>query len=117
MLDPYTVRGPGIDIVGLGAYTWTAYPSLQYNDGYRFGNFSGTSCATPTVVGKMACLLERYYTYNGQYPTPNQAKQILLSEAQEIVKDVSTTTWSNVPSAFTDYSKSELRSTCLEIHL
>ena len=37
--------------------------------------------------------------------------QILLSEAQEIVKDVSTTTWSNVPSASTDYSKSELAST------
>ena len=111
VLDAYTVRGPGIDIVGLGSYTWSAYPSLQYNDGYRFGNFSGTSCATPTVVGKMACLLERYFTYNGQYPTPNQAKQILLAEAQEIVKDVSSTTWNSVPSASTDYSNSEIAGT------
>ena len=39
--------------------------------------FSGTSCATPTVVGKAACLIEKYFTYNNEYPTPAQLKAIL----------------------------------------
>lgn len=111
VLDSYTVRGPGIDIVGLGAYTWTAYPTSLYADGFRWGNFSGTSCATPTVVGKVACLMERYFTYNGVYPTPNQTKQLLLSEAQPVVQDVASTTWSNVPSASTNYTNIQIAGT------
>jgi len=116
VLDSYTVRGPGIDIVGLGSYTWTAYPSTIYADGFRWGNFSGTSCATPTVVGKMACLLERYFTFNGVYPTPNQAKEILIAEAQEIVQDVASTTWNGVPSASTNYSNTQIAGTSNQIN-
>ena len=107
VLDSYTVRGPGIDIVGLGAYTWTAYPLRSHPDG-RWGNFSGTSCATPTVVGKVACLMERYFTYNGVWPTPDQTKQILLAEGNPVIQDVQSTTWSNVPSASTNYSNIQI---------
>lgn len=107
ILDSYSNRGPGIDIVGLGSNTWTAYPATTYIDGNSWGMFSGTSCAAPTVVGKVACMMERYYTYNKVWPTPNQIKNILLGEAKNVVKGVDSTTWSNVPSASTNYSVNE----------
>ena len=59
-LDGYSTRGPGIDIVGLGANTWSSYPTTTYGGTYKWGMFSGTSCATPTVVGKAACIMEEY---------------------------------------------------------
>jgi hypothetical protein len=96
ILDPYTNRGPGIDVVGLGANTWTAYPQQLYADGYSWGMFSGTSCATPTVVGKAACMMERYFYYNGSWPTPNQVKSLVISSAKNKILDVPTTDWSSV---------------------
>ena len=107
ILDPYSTRGPGIDIIGLGSYTWTASPSAIYSDGNYWGNFGGTSCATPTVVGKMACMMEEYFTYNGRWPTPNEIKSIVISRAKPVVKSVDSTTWSSVPTASTNYSVSE----------
>jgi hypothetical protein len=104
ILDAYSNRGPGIDIVGLGENTWTAYPQSTYADGNRWGMFSGTSCATPTVVGKAACMMERYYFYNNQWPTNTQIKSILLSEAKSVVENVDSTTWNNRPAASTNYS-------------
>jgi hypothetical protein len=105
VLDAYTNRGPGIDIVGLGANTWTSYPVLSYVDG-TWGMFSGTSCAAPTVVGICACMMERYFTYNKVWPTPNQIKSILLSEAKESVQNAVSTTWASVPTPDTNYSVS-----------
>ena len=101
-LDGYTNRGPGIDIVGLGAQTWSSYPSTTYGS-YKWGMFSGTSCATPTVVGKAACIMEEYFWYNGAWPTPDQTKEILLSEAANKVRGYSSGgngfSWSNAPAA------------------
>ena len=102
MLDGYTTRGPGIDIVGRGAYTYTAYPTSTDTNGYKWGNFSGTSCATPTVVGKAACMMEEYYTLNGAWPNFDQVKNMLQTEARNgnnRVLDPASTTWSNVPAA------------------
>tara|TARA_B100001093_G_scaffold469291_1_gene489920 strand:- start:847 stop:2718 length:1872 start_codon:yes stop_codon:yes gene_type:complete len=102
MLDDYTTRGPGIDVVGLGRDTFTAYPSSTMSDGNKWGDFSGTSCATPTVVGKAACLMEKYYVLNGAWPTPSQVKTILVTESKNGNKrllDPASTTWSNVPNA------------------
>ena len=98
-LDTYSNRGPGIDIVGLGATTWTAYPSLLYADGHRWGMFSGTSCATPTVVGKAACEIEKYYYFNGTWPTPDEVKSILRANGREIVVGIESTDWGGVPLA------------------
>lgn len=112
ILDAYTNRGPGIDIVGLGANTWTAYPAKTYADG-SWGMFSGTSCATPTVVGKAACLMEEYFTYNNVWPTPAQTKSILLSEAKRCVEGVVTTTWNNVSNASITISSKESKSKSL----
>ena len=102
MLDDYTNRGPGIDVVGLGAETFTAYPTSTMADGNKWGDFSGTSCAAPTVVGKAACLMEKYYVLNGVWPTPSQVKNILVTESRNGRKrliDPASTTWSNVPNA------------------
>lgn len=102
-LDGYSNRGPGIDIVGLGANTWSSYPTTTYGDEYKWGMFSGTSCATPTVVGKVACIMEEYFWYNGTWPTPDKTKEILLSKAKNKCKGMSSGSagfsWSNVPSA------------------
>ena len=81
-LDGYTNRGPGIDIVGLGANTYTAYQGSLYGS-FRWGMFSGTSCATPTVVGKAACIMEEYFWYNGAWPTPDQTKGIIAIQSSE----------------------------------
>ena len=102
MLDDYSNRGPGIDIVGRGAYTFTAYPSSTDTNGHKWGDFSGTSCATPTVVGKAACMMEKYYTLNGAWPNFTQVKNMLQTEARNgnnRVIDPPSTTWSNVPAA------------------
>ena len=102
MLDDYSNRGPGIDIVGRGAYTFSAYPTSTDTNGHKWGNFSGTSCATPTVVGKAACMMEKYYTLNGAWPNFTQVKNMLQTEARNgnnRVIDPPSTTWSNVPAA------------------
>lgn len=96
ILDAYSNRGPGIDIVGLGTNTWTSYPGSTYADGFKWGMFSGTSCATPTVVGKAACLMEKYFAYNNVWPTPNQTKALLLGSAKKILRSIKTTSWENV---------------------
>lgn len=103
ILDHYSARGPGIDIIGLGARTYTCYPSSLMADGNYWGLFSGTSCAAPTVAGILACLFEKYYYYHNAWPTPAQAKEILLSEAKKGVlpTNIAATTWANVPSAST----------------
>ena len=82
VLDSYSCRGPGVDVVGMGANTFTSNPSTTFADGaaIKWGMFSGTSCATPTVVGKAACLLEKYFTYNNDYPTPAQLKTIVCQK-------------------------------------
>lgn len=98
-LDSYSNRGPGIDIVGLGSTTWTAYPTSLYADGFRWGMFSGTSCATPTVVGKAACEIEKYYYFNGTWPTPDEVKSILRANGREIVVGIESTDWGGVPVA------------------
>ena len=64
----YTCKA-GVDIVGMGASTFTSSPDNTFGGGYKWGMFSGTSCATPTVVGKAACEIEKYFTYNNEYPT------------------------------------------------
>ena len=98
VVDGYTNRGPGIDIFGYGAQTWTSYPVGDYADG-KWGYFSGTSCATPTVVGMAACMMERYFYYNGTWPTPDEVKQMVISNGKNILKSSDTTNWSNVGSA------------------
>lgn len=104
MIEGYSNRGPGIDIVGRGANTFSAYPTSTDTNGKKWGDFSGTSAAAPTVAGKAACMMEEYYTLNGAWPNFAQVKNMLQTEARNgnnRVLDASSTTWSNVPAAST----------------
>jgi hypothetical protein len=101
ILDAYTNRGKGIDIIGMGANTWTAYPRLTYSDGNAWGLFDGTSCAAPTVVGKAACIMEREFYYTGVWPSPDQVKNLLIQNGKNKVVTLATTSWGSVPSAST----------------
>lgn len=98
-LDGYTNRGPLIDVIGLGANTWSAYQAgSNYTDG-KWRHFSGTSCATPTVVGKVACYMERFLYYNERYPTFEEIKSWLTANGRDILVGISSVDWSSVPSA------------------
>lgn len=99
VLDSYSNRGPGIDVIGLGAGTWTAGPDssgFTYADGNNYTLFSGTSCATPTVVGAAACEIEKFFHYNNRYPNPSELKTIIVSNAQGICTSATTPDWSGV---------------------
>jgi len=80
--DGYSSRGPVVDIFGLGRGTWSSYPVSTYADGNKYGIFSGTSAATPTVVGVAACILEYQYLTSGSYPSPATLKNLLLGAAK-----------------------------------
>ena len=101
VLDGYSSRGPGVDIIGRGSSTYSCgdLNNPVMADGYRWGTFGGTSCAMPTVAGKLACYIEKHYTINGVYPTPDQAKSAIVSEAKNTALSVRTTNWSSVPTA------------------
>ena len=100
-LDGYSSRGSGVDVVGRGSSTWSAgHPSdTTMGDGYKWNLFGGTSCAVPTVGGKAACWMEKYYTLNGAWPSPNQVKAAMISEVRATPLSVKTTNWSSVPTA------------------
>lgn len=108
ILDRYSNRGPGIDISGMGIKTLTAVPQILYSDGTYWGLFSGTSCAAPTVAGVLACIMEKHYYYYGVWPTPAQAKELLLNESKKDALTSSVaTTWESVPTASSTIRSSE----------
>jgi len=100
-LDWYTGRGPGIDVIGRGTQTWVAgdLNDDTYSDGYKWGQYGGTSCALPSVAGKAACYMEKHYTLNGVWPTPQQVKDAMKAEARPSNMSVRTVNWSNAPTA------------------
>ena len=93
-IDPYSSRGPAIDIFGLGYGTWSSQPTYQFSDGNRWNTFSGTSAAGPTVAGVAACILEYQYLTTGSYPDPDTLKNLLLGVADSTaVRNYETTDW------------------------
>jgi len=115
ILDGYSSRGPGIDIVGLGSDSYSSVPgsttTRTFSDG-DWGYFGGTSCATPTVVGKLACEMEKYYHFTGKWPTNNQSKEILINQGKDKVFGVDPFDWANTPAASgTYYRPTEMEDT------
>ena len=100
-VDSYTSRGPGVDVLGRGGNTYCAGDPTEtlFADGHRWGSFGGTSCGMPTVGGKAACYMEKHYTLNGVWPTPQQVKDAMIAESRPTSMSVRTIDWSNVPAA------------------
>ncbi len=101
-LDSYSGRGPGVDVVGRGVYTFSAGDLNDdvWQDGNRWGWFGGNSAAVPSVCGKAAVHMEEYYVLNGAWPSPQQIKDMLVAEARPSVTFYSSVpNWANVPTA------------------
>ena len=101
-LDSYSGRGPGVDVVGRGVYTFSAGDLNDdvWQDGNRWGWFGGNSAAVPSVCGKAAVHMEEYYVLNGTWPSPQQVKDMLVAEARPSVTFYnSVPNWANVPTA------------------
>ena len=101
----YSGRGPCIELVSIGNFMISATPSTSsataLQDGDKWGSFGGNSGAMPHVAGIAACYMEKHFVKNGVYPTPDQLRDTLLSEARFEVRDntPSISDWSNVPVA------------------
>ena len=84
LLENYTTRGPGVDILGNGSSSPSAYSSETWADcstGEYYGMGGGTSIAGPFVAGAWGLIIEAYYIRHGKYPTYAQAKSALLENA------------------------------------
>ena len=101
-LDAYSGRGPGVDVVGRGVWTFSigTLTDDTWQDGNKWGTFGGNSCAVPTICGMAACMMEEYYTLHGAWPSPQQVKDILVAESRNDLTFYSTVPdWSNIPTA------------------
>lgn len=74
--------------------------------GWKYGYFSGTSCAAPTVAGKVACMMEEYLHTNERWPTPNEAKDMLIGQAKHHDISATSTYWGRVPPPSDNFSMS-----------
>ena len=113
--EPYSSKGPGIDVYGQGSRTWTAltnFGQVADSNSYKWGYFSGTSSACPTVVGIVACYMDWYFYRNGSFPTRDNIRNWLRTEAKTNpygltsdrgynVQAAASLDYSNVPSATT----------------
>jgi len=101
-LDSYSGRGPGVDVVGRGLYSFSVGSLADdvWQDGNRWGYFGGCSGAVPSICGMAACMMEEYYTLHGAWPSPQQVKDMLVAESRNDLEFYSTVPdWSNVPAA------------------
>lgn len=98
LMDDYSSRGNGIDICGMGANTWTAYPSYTFNDG-RWGYFSGTSCAAPQAAGVGACIVDEFFSQRFTYPSQDKFKEIITRKSLNVIDDEELVDFENLPSA------------------
>ena len=79
----FSNSGPGVNIYSAGTYIMSARPTSGFstpyfaNASYKQQKISGTSMATPQIVGMTACLLQAHPDW-----TPDQAKKWLESNAK-----------------------------------
>ena len=101
VLDGYTSRGPAVELIGRGLSTFCAGASYNGADsaGFKWGTFGGNSASIPTVVGKLACIAEKYYVKNGVWPTPDQLKSAAIAESRPTMVFQDSVNWSSVPTA------------------
>jgi PKD repeat protein len=87
-------RGPNAlgqldpDIVSVGVSAYGDQALNQKNNGNTaYQSWSGTSLATPVAAGIMALIYDAFFQANGVYPTSEQAREILMSTADNINYD------------------------------
>ena len=89
----YSNSGPGIDIYSAGTNIMSARPTTGFstpyfdNASYRQQKISGTSMATPQIVGMIACLLQAHPDW-----TPAQVKKYFTSNSLTNMYDTGSTT-------------------------
>ena len=88
-------RGPGarnvtgVDVVATGAFGTGDIPLNQSLDGaISTDNFGGTSMASPVAAGNLALMYQAWYERNGEWPTFEEAKAMLMGSATDINHDV-----------------------------
>lgn len=94
--DPYSNRGPHIDIWAFGAYTWasaggTGRGNYTLPDG-EWDYFSGTSCAAPVAAGAAALFVDYHFDTFGEYPTHQQLLDYMQKNGKEVMLDLPPTT-------------------------
>ena len=98
LMDNYSTRGPGVDIMGNGSYSFSAYSSETWADcssGEYWGQGGGTSIAGPFACGAWGMIIEAYYVTHGHWPTYEQAKSLLIEYSdKDKIADVVTATYS-----------------------
>lgn len=94
-LESYSTKGPATSVCSPGNAQFSAgYSGWGNDDGWDWGPFTGTSAATPTAAGILACLLEYNMattTSTNLLWTPAQAKEALCSTyaKQNSIRDIS----------------------------
>lgn len=97
-IQPWSNRGPGAlgdiapDIVAVGAWGTGAVPlNTNYSDGQSaYDVFGGTSMSAPIAAGNLALVYQAYEATNGEWPTWQAARDLLLNGAQDLGYDVFT---------------------------
>jgi subtilisin family serine protease len=93
---PWSARGPTSigepkpDVVDVGAFGFADQSSFTgYGNGTKaYTIFGGTSMATPVTAGALALLVQEYRdTHNGATPSPDLAKSLLQSGADDLDYD------------------------------
>ena len=67
--------------------------------GHRWARGGGTSAATPSVAGRLACMAEEYFHTYGKWPTNNELRGLMLNSAKRVDIQNRLVDWSNTPPA------------------
>jgi hypothetical protein len=98
-VQPWSNRGPGTqgdiapDLTTVGAWGLGINPLNAYygNAQTSYDLFGGTSMSTPLAAGGMALVYQAYrQAHGGQWPTWQQARELLLGGAQDLGYDALT---------------------------
>lgn len=96
--DPmsWSNRGPGampgktgVDVVATGAFGTGDLPLNEVFDGaISTADFGGTSMAAPVAAGNLALIYDAWFQRTGEWPTFDQARQLLMGGARNTDHDV-----------------------------
>jgi subtilisin family serine protease len=77
---------PDVVSVGVGAFGDQAL-NQKSNGNNAYQSWSGTSLATPVTAGIIALIYDAYFQANGEYPTSELSREIIMSTADNLNYD------------------------------